>query len=74
MPWAATPNSAACFIVVALSPAVLIASTLAPEDCACRIADEKSAVPSGVFAPPTTLPPSSAMRARAVASTALPKA
>ncbi len=34
MPWAASPNSSACLIAVALSPATLMARILAPDDCA----------------------------------------
>src|SRR5437762_9946658 len=54
-----SPNSAACFIELVVSPpATARATTWAPEACAASRKDEKSSVAIGVRTPPTTLPPS----------------
>jgi uncharacterized RmlC-like cupin family protein len=70
-----SPNSAACLRVLVRSPPALArAITFGLADCACKRNDEKSEVPSGARADPSTLPPSFVTSALALASRSFPKA
>ncbi|MNG25374.1 hypothetical protein D3C84_1102150 [compost metagenome] len=70
-----SPNSFAAFTALLVSLAELASpSTCAPEACACRMNDEKSAVFSGCRTRPLALPPSACTTADASRSSAWPKA
>lgn len=69
------PNSAAALTALLVSLAELARpSTDAPEACACRMNEEKSAVFSGWRTRPLTWPPSACTTAEASRSSAWPKA
>src|SRR5208283_2388422 len=74
-PFGASPNSCACLKHPLVSPPPLAkATTSAPDPCACRRKDEKSAVLIGWRTDPTTLPPAASTAAVQLASRSLPKA
>ncbi|MNY29148.1 hypothetical protein D3C86_1631740 [compost metagenome] len=70
-----SPNSFAALTALLVSLAELASpSTCAPEACACRMNDEKSAVFRGCRTRPLALPPSACTTADASRSSAWPKA